>query len=945
MFKIGFQNCNTISKNKLTTLQSQLSTFDIIFLSEINKKNFSFANSDVFQHHVDSEVPRIAMIGVNTVKVKPIGVGICLSQQRVQIDQTAVQSYVYEVKTKSQTKIIENFYLVPDAKSEIVNQVIQHINAQSIKYDNYCCGGDFNLNWTSKNIRKLFLDFSSFTQLVDRPTRCRKYFKDGKQRFSNTTIDLFFSNGALKTWIGTVVPVQISDVFDHKLVSVSFRKKSHMFFRRLKKPTNHLIRPTPSPPTVEKINAAITNIDADKRSSFDSFFGEIRSILDELLPFNPPGKTEFIIYRCPFPENVVKEIKLKHTLEKIALQSNANEEKYRKQRNKVSNLVKRAKKSFFNNLLKRSPPEGIQDKLKFIQLGLASNLKSDIGRIELEGFSGQALADRMSLFYKNRAENLVTDDEIWEAGCSPPPLRPGESLPNQLCLEFPIYDDLYEFLPKNKISNSCGLSGISAKVLEFIWPAIKDTLTMLVNSNSFSYPKKDMGYYQRTIPKTTKISILKDLRPLGVLDPVVKYLVNKPAFKQLRQHIEPILRKRNNFSYRGTHLCIIKTFDNILESIAKKKPTMMVKYDFSNAFGTLHHESVIHVLHSLNLSQDALQFFHDYLDSQKYAKTFVSDDNGLYVSDLVTMERGCAQGQIGADVLFIIQQLVLKELDQVFRTLYLDDLNDNISSDTTEETLRLSKKNQQQLVQQSQTIGFAINDGKTTNIPFNISDEDLEKNKFKFVRESFVLGMDFLATKKGPDLTPATDAIIRQLNSKISSIHASRAYMSFEDRVLMARAAIYPCLGGIHLILGYDHSVTKPNFERIRVKVNELLRATGLRRTTPCEVLDQVLGTNLKKFTLQCLIMDGIKTIDMTLEEYLDERTDLIRHRYAHNTFMTSFVEYFNLLDKETRQFLKSRKNYEQMKNHLKTKRKLDIKFDEVFQKYHWIDFNEPSDC
>ena len=962
MFKIGFQNCNTISVRKLNILQRSLSDYDIIFLSELNRKSFSFANSDLFQHHTDPEVSRIGLIAVKTVKIKPIGIGIKLEQARVQADKTAVQSFVYEVKHKDKVIVVENFYIVPDAKIEAVNSVIDHIHFQTLKYTNYCCGGDMNLNWTDAKVRGYFAKYSSYTQHVHNPTRCRKYFKDGVPRTSNTTIDLFFSNPSLKPWISSVTPIQIADAFDHKLVAVKLKQKTSLYFRRLKKPTNHLIRPTPNTETIDKINSKILVIEQEKRTNYDIYFGEVRKILDEYLPMNRPGTTEFIIYRVPLPPEVVTEIRLKHKLERQAVKTIADREAYSKQRNKVSNLCKKAKKRFFDDLINRSKPEGIQDKIKFMQLGLSSNLKSDLGRIELQGFSGQNLADEMSRFYKKRACDLVPDAEMAEAGPQGPVLRTGELLPNQLDLTFPVFDDLYEHLPRNKISNSCGLSGISAKVLEFIWPSIIDTLNSLVQSQSFSFPEIDMGYLQRTIPKSLIISILKDLRPLGVLDPLVKYLINGPAFKQLREHIDPILKQRNNYSYRGTHLCIIKTFDSIVENIAEKKSTMLVKYDFSNAFGTLSHTSVMVALRQLNLSDFTLNFLNGYLKHQRQAKTIVTDDFGIYVSEVESMDRGCPQGQIGADVLFVIQQLVLKELDGVKRTLYVDDLNDEVATDSTKQTLQLAKNNQRQLVQQSKTIGFCLNDDKTTNIPFNIDDKDLKEASVKFVRKSFVLGVDFIATPKGPDLSPAADAIIKRLNSRAPTIHASRDYNSFEVRVKIARAKIYESIGELHLVYGFDpskfgkHSRSASSlFDRVRVKVNELLRATGLRRTTPCEVLDQVLGTNLYEFVKQGIIMNGLKSLDYTVtderilfhgknlrgdgdQEYFD-RTDEIRARYAPGSYMGTFVEIWNDLDSKVRRDILSKKSFSAMKNYLKNRRKIGIKYDAVLSQYYWIDY------
>ena len=44
------------------------------------------------------------------------------------------------------------------------------------------------------------------------------------------------------------------------------------------------------------------------------------------------------------------------------------------------------------------------------------------------------------------------------------------------------------------------------------------------------------------------------------------------------------------------------------------------------------------------------------------------------------------------------------------------------------------------------------------------------------------------------------------------------------------------------------------SFKRVRTRVNDLIRATGLRNTTPQDILDKCLGTNLVQFARQGVI-------------------------------------------------------------------------------------------
>lgn len=141
------------------------------------------------------------------------------------------------------------------------------------------------------------------------------------------------------------------------------------------------------------------------------------------------------------------------------------------------------------------------------------------------------------------------------AGDPAPSLRPDESLKPMKEVKFPKLDKLNHLIPTSKITNTHGPAQISSNTLSTFWEEIKSKLNPILQK-PLSYPLYKQGYYQRTIPKTSDVKTFKDLRPLGILNPIPKYILNKTYFLKIRDHILPILNKRNNFSFRGTHLCI-----------------------------------------------------------------------------------------------------------------------------------------------------------------------------------------------------------------------------------------------------------------------------------------------------------------------------------------------------------------------------------------------------
>ena len=361
---------------------------------------------------------------------------------------------------------------------------------------------------------------------------------------------------------------------------------------------------------------------------------------------------------------------------------------------------------------------------------------------------------------------------------------------------------------------------------------------------------------------------------------------------------------------------------------------MLVKYDFSSAFGTIHHKRLMKAFRELNIDNEVINYLSGYLANQQKVQSIFHGKTGYYISDEILMTRGIPQGQIGADVCFTIQQMALKSEPEVDRSIYVDDLNDVISAKDSSEVMALANINEINLYNQSRTIGLKINEDKTTHIPFNIPDEDLVENDLKPVRETILLGLPFNATKTGISVKPASEMIIERLNKKARTMHAVRNYTTdIQLRVKIAKMLIYQCIGEIHLIKAYD-SKSEKEFRRIKVKVNDILRATGLSNKTPQLELDKVLGTSLENFATHSIILNGLKHIGGCFANILD-RTNKIRLRYANGTYLNKFIHIWNELSSEMRKRIVSMESPNSTKRYLKTLRTL--KYDKnIHEKFKW---------
>ena len=228
---------------------------------------------------------------------------------------------------------------------------------------------------------------------------------------------------------------------------------------------------------------------------------------------------------------------------------------------------------------------------------------------------------------------------------------------------------------------------------------------------------------------------------------------------------------------------------------------------------------------------------------------------------------------------------------------------------------------------------------KTTYIPTNIDDEKLIQRGLKPVRDTEILGFPMKTLKSTVDISPAGDMIIKRLNSRAKTIHASRTYVqSYSRRVSVTRSQIFSCCSEVNLIYAYDK--TGKIFKKIQIKINDLLRATGLRNTTHRFDLNKVLGTSLTDFAKQGVIMNGLK--QMRINKWSFQRPSSVRKIFPPNSYMHKFKEVWNSQAQKDREkiiALFEKNKFKSIGSFLKSRRK--IKYDpSVHIKNAWIDYN-----
>jgi hypothetical protein len=155
----------------------------------------------------------------------------------------------------------------------------------------------------------------------------------------------------------------------------------------------------------------------------------------------------------------------------------------------------------------------------------------------------------------------------------------------------------------------------------------------------------------------------------------------------------------------------LKVSGDIREAMDQQKLTILVLYDFSNAFPSVHHGLLLSKLRLLGISDSVLTWFKSYL-SDRMQKVVNGDD----VSELISLEHGVPQGSVLGPLLF---SLYVNDIQSAFTKskihLYADDLQDYMSfrADGIYQAVQTMNYEADNLVKYSTPHNLMVNPNKT----------------------------------------------------------------------------------------------------------------------------------------------------------------------------------------------------------------------------------------
>ena len=246
----------------------------------------------------------------------------------------------------------------------------------------------------------------------------------------------------------------------------------------------------------------------------------------------------------------------------------------------------------------------------------------------------------------------------------------------------------------------------------------------------------------------------------------------------------------------STQTALLKLMDDIRLGIENGKVTVLVMLDFSLAFNTLKHESILQFCKLANFSPDALHFLLNYLINRRF---FISDKTRL-----LPLTSGIPQGTGPGPVLYIggtnsIEKIIL----YAFMKFFVDDDDIYVQCFLSElpSAIRMVNTDLQNVVNWSKTVGININPKKTKAMIFG-SRHNLGRLRDVDIPNVIINGtaVPYSETVKNLGVWLSVDLlwndqitfIISQINKALHPLYKNARFLPSPVKTLLIKQLIFP---------------------------------------------------------------------------------------------------------------------------------------------------------
>ena len=727
-FELTLLNMNIRSLDKhcgeLSALLQNLNfTFDFITISEIGRRNIeNRAMTLKDKYNIEYKLPNKGMFG-----------GVCILirkdlkyhlRQDLEMKSEDVEDIWIETTIQNHKTIIGSIYRHPGTNIENFTHNIE-ITMNTIQKETgkaFICG-DYNIDGIKINVDQKTTNFydtilsQNFLPTIMIPTRITEntatVIDNILMKLTNISLNDEIESGNL-----------YSDITDHLPNFIILKSDQD---NRFKEPKNErpMIR-LQGPKNIKKFTDQLKN-------SFQDVLNEQQpdKILDLIYEkYNTAYENSFPMVRLSrkrmkdkkwITAGIRESIHKKAGLYKQYLNhpSPENKEKYRKYRNILTKIIKRAEEIYYRTQIdnKKKNLKALWDIFGPVINPNKKKQKKDICTINYKGKTiteNKDIADAFNDHFINIGtrlnKNIQKDTQDYKKYL-PPPLQ-------QSIYMFPTNQNeiskIIRGLQNNKAVGQDGISNKLVKQCAEILPIITHLCNQIITT----------GYYPKALKIGKIIPIYKNndcrdpnnYRPITLLSCINK-IIEKIIFSRLYKFLEKhrILHE-NQFGFRQKHStshALIAVTELIRQSIENKELTTGVFLDLTKAFDLVNHEKLVTKLENYGIRGPALTILKSYLaNRQQFVKI------GVHNSELQQVSLGVPQGSVLGPLLFLVYINDLQNVSTGTINMFADDTCIFTSGKDYRKLKDETEKSLSLVSQWFQANNMMINENKTIYLVF-----------------------------------------------------------------------------------------------------------------------------------------------------------------------------------------------------------------------------------